>query len=139
MSCFSRGGGDKKVYIAEAKARVPGPLFAAKFMRKGGRNLLRSLFGGGLRVDDPLFHEIGRIETDDPHPTSLFMESEGAQSIVMDLLGEDVAITVRADGRVTAMGRRKSEAFDQANIERELAVLLVHLDAFAARRRGAGG
>lgn len=53
-----------------------------------------------------------------------------AQSAVMDLLGEDVSIEVSRTGQVELSGRRKHDPYDPSSIERELAVLLVHLDGY---------
>ena len=48
----------------------------------------------------------------------------------MDLLGESVSIVVQRTGQLKVSGARKLEPFDQVVIEREMAVLLVHLDRY---------
>jgi len=111
----------------DSSSLVGKPLFDASFRRKGLASLA-GLFGMTIRVPDPLFHELGVIITRDTARTRRFIEDDGAQSAVMDLLGEDVAIKVQRSGRIVVSGKRKSDPFDQTAIERELAVLLVHLD-----------
>jgi hypothetical protein len=127
VECTVVGHGDKRFYRARGSATVAKPLFDASFRRKGLASLA-GLFGMTIRVPDPLFHELGVIITRDVARTRRFIEEDGAQSAVMDLLGEDVSIKVRRTGQIRLSGQRTSDPFDQTAIERELAVLLVHLD-----------
>jgi len=124
-------GTDNPIFLVRGTASVPRPLFNASFRRKGPRSLLAAMFGMTLRVQDPLFHELGVIVTRDKARTRRFIEADAAQSAVMDLLGEDVSVTVREGGQIQVSGARKHDPFDQSAIERELAVLLVHLDGYA--------
>lgn len=130
IKCATVGHGDKKFFVARGNASVAKPLFNASFRRKGFANLA-ALFGMTIRVQDPLFHKLGVIVTTDKARTRRFIDNDGAQSAVMDLLGEDVAIKIRQSGQITVSGARKHDPFDQTSIEREVAVLLVHLDGYA--------
>jgi hypothetical protein len=85
-----------------------------------------------IRVQDPLFHKLGVIVTRDKARTRRFINDDGAQSAVMDLLGEDVSIKIKRTGQIKLSGQRKHDPFDQTAIEREVAVLLVHLDGYTA-------
>ncbi|PRP95535.1 hypothetical protein ENSA5_38180 [Enhygromyxa salina] len=131
VKCGFVGHGDKRVYVAQGDASVARPLFDASFRRKGLASLV-GLLGMTIRVEDPLFHKLGVIITRDKPGTHRFIDDDGAQTAVMDLLGEDVSVKVKRAGQVKLSGRRKHEPFDQTAIERELAVLLVHLDGYAA-------
>lgn len=117
------------IHRVRGRAAVARPLFDASFRRKGLASLA-ALFGMTLRVRDPLFHEIGVIVTRDKARTRRFIDDDGAQSAVMDLLGEDVSIKVRRTGQIQLSGQRQEDPFDQTAIEREAAVLLVHLDRY---------
>lgn len=129
VECGIVGHGDKTVYVTKGSAAVGKPLFNASFRRKGLASLA-GLFGLTIRVQDPLFHKLGVIITRDKSGTGRFIEDDGAQSAVMDLLGESVSIEVRRTGQIKVSGGRKLEPFDQVVIEREMAVLLVHLDRY---------
>lgn len=129
IKCSTVGHGDKKFFVAQGQAAVAKPLFNASFRRKGLASLA-ALFGMTIRVQDPLFHKLGVIVTTDKPRTRRFIDNDGAQSAVMDLLGEDVSIKIRRNGQITVSGVRKHDPFDQTSIEREVAVLLVHLDGY---------
>lgn len=131
VKCAIVGHGDKRFYVASGDASVAKPLFDANFRRKGLASLA-GLLGMTIRVQDPLFHQLGVIVTRDKPGTRRFIDEDGAQSAVMDLLGEDVSIKVKRTGQVRLSGQRKHDPFDQTAIEREVAVLLVHLDSYAA-------
>lgn len=130
VQCSTVGHGDKQFFVARGNAAVAKPLFNASFRRKGLASLA-ALFGMTIRVQDPLFHKLGVIVTSDKARTRRFIENDGAQSAVMDLLGEDVGIKIRRSGQLEVSGVRKHDPFDQTSIEREVAVLLVHLDGYA--------
>lgn len=129
VKCTTVQYGEHRLYRAHGRAAVAKPLFDASFRRKGLASLA-ALFGMTLRVRDPLFHELGVIVTSDKARTRRFIDEDGAQSAVMDLLGEDVSIKVRRTGQIQLSGQRQHDPFDQTAIEREVAVLLVHLDRY---------
>ena len=130
IECSIVGHGDNQFFVAKGNAAVAKPLFNASFRRKGLASLA-GLFGLTVRVQDPLFHKLGVIITRDKPRTRRFIDNDGVQSAVMDLLGEDVSVKIRRNGHVQVSGARKSDPFDQTSIEREVAVLLVHLDGYA--------
>lgn len=132
VKCGQVGPHDDPIFTAKGTASVGKPLFNASFRRKGVVSLLAGLFGMAIRVKDPLFHKIGAIVTLDKARTRRFIEDDGAQSAVMDLLGEDVSVKIQEGGQLSLSGARKNDPFDQTAIEREVAVLLVHLDRYAA-------
>lgn len=125
----SVGHGEERMFKVDGGGSVAKPLFDASFRRKGFASLA-ALLGMTIRVSDPLFHKLGVIVTRDKPRTRRFIADDGAQSAVMDLLGEDVNIKVRRGGQIEVSGMRKHDPFDEIAIERELAVLLVHLDAY---------
>ncbi len=129
VECSAFGRGDDRIYLVTGSGAVAKQLFNASFRRKGLASLA-ALFGMTIRVQDPLFHKLGVIVTRDKARTRRFIQDDGAQSAVMDLLGEDVSIKVRRTGVISLSGQRKFDPFDQTAIERELAVLLVHLDRY---------
>jgi hypothetical protein len=129
VRCEIAGHSDDPIYIAKASAAVGKPLFNASFRHKGIASLA-ALFGLTIRVQDPLFHKLGVIITRDKSATRRFIEDDAAQSAVMDLLGESVSIVVQRTGQLKVSGARRLEPFDQVVIEREMAVLLVHLDRY---------
>ena len=128
--------GARKVYVVRAEASIAEPLFRVGFYRKHPLVWLWSLLGMGIRVEDPLFHKIGTIIAHDKKQARQFMASDGAQSAVMDLLGEDVSIVFEQSGRIRISGQREAEPYDPTVIEREIAVLLVHVHRFCQPQAG---
>ncbi len=130
VECATLGSGKSEVQVAQGRASMPAPLFNASFRRKGLASLA-GLLGMTIRVQDPLFHQLGVILTRDRARTQRFIDGEGAQSAVLDLLGESVNISVRSNGQVKLAGRSRHEPFDPTAIELKFAVLLVHLEAYS--------
>jgi hypothetical protein len=129
VRCEILGHPDDPIYTTQGSASVRKPLFNASFRHKGFASLA-GLFGLTIRVQDPLFHKLGVIITRDKSATHRFIDDDAAQSAVMDLLGESVSIVVKRTGQLQVSGGRKLEPYDQVVIEREMAVLLVHLDRY---------
>lgn len=121
-------------FFARGVARVHPPAFDAHFRRKGFGDLFRRVFTRSVRLPDALFHEIGRIESRDPATVLEFMSEEGPQSIIMEMIAEDVRIWVSRTGVVRVRGRRTSGAFDATRLELSMSVLMVHLEQFVGQQ-----
>lgn len=135
VDCFAIGPSRAMTFFARGDARLEMPALKASFRRRGFGSLLRRIFTRRVRLSDPLFHRIGHIESPERVQVLEFMDDEGVQGIVMELLGEDVNISIARNGRVKVRGVRTSGAFDRTRLELGMAVLMVHLDRFALRRR----
>jgi len=91
--------------------------------------VLMSWFGG-IKVADPLFNRMLYVTSATTPATRRFLESEGAQSAVMDLAGERGRIDIDG-GVVRVVVALTDEQPDEARLESEVAVLMAHLGTFA--------
>jgi hypothetical protein len=113
--------------VVTGKLDTPTPL-TATFRMKSGVWMLAGLFGR-TPTNDPLFNKMVYASGD----TSMrsFLESDGAQSAVMDLVGELGTIHVGGSS-VSVSVTQQDTAPEQARIEAEVAVLMAHVAAFGA-------
>lgn len=79
----------------------------------------------GIKMPDPLFNQMVYATSSSGAAGANFLGDDGVQSAVMDLLGEQIDITIQSDG-IHVHGQRKHDPFDQSRIELEMAVLLAH-------------
>jgi hypothetical protein len=83
----------------------------------------------GIKVEDPLFNKLVMAKSDTGPKTRAFLASEGAQSAIMDLVGDYARIEVRGN-RISCHAVAK-EIPSETRIEAETAVLMAHLETFA--------
>ncbi len=114
-------------YIVDVEGRMgrPVPLKATFRMKRGLYALLGWVLGA--RTGDPLFDKLVYATGTPVDVLSDFLEDDGAQSAVMDLVGE--MGTIRLQGNRTSVSVQSTEAPpDASRIEAEVAVLMAHLE-----------
>lgn len=112
----------------KAQPASAGPL-KATFRMKGSLDaLLRALYRSW--TDDPAFDRLVYVSTSTADQTAAFLRDDGAQSAIMDLVGERAKVWI-ADDRVQARATSAEAHPDPVRLEAEVAVLMVHVEAFA--------
>ena len=128
---FVRYTRDHTWYYVRVEGTIDDPLaMTATFRMKEGYWFWLGMVWG-IRVNDPLFNKLVLATSATKPLTRQFLESEGAQSALMDLVGEGGTIQVRGSS-ISVQVRQEGSAPDQARIEAETAVLMAHLETFAA-------
>ena len=121
---------DDTIYTVRAQGRhTTSSGLNATFRMKQGMWALLGMFMG-TSVGDPLFDKLVLARGTPADRLSRFLGGDGAQSALMDLVGEGGTITVRGPEVDVVVEARDMP--DQARIESELAVLMTHLEGFGA-------
>ena len=114
-------------FICDVVGTVENPLpLNATFRMK---NALWTVLGWftGQSTGDPLFDKLVYANGSPGDAMTRFLEDDGAQSAVMDLVGE--MGTVQLNGRTLKVSVQSNDAPpDSARIEAEVAVLMAHLE-----------
>jgi len=117
------------VYTVRAEGRLASSVpFEVVVRPKLGILKLIGMFWG-IKMPDPLFNRMAFATSSSPRAGASFLGDDGVQSAVMDLLGEQVTITVGQAG-VEIHGQAEQVPFDQSRIELEIAVLMAHIQRF---------
>lgn len=130
---WTTGTGRNTWYHCEAKGVLPGaPEMKAKFKRKVG-GLFAAIFS--IKTDDPLFNQSVDARSKTKEIAQQFLEDDGAQSAIMDLVGERAKVKIDGENIVAhaAAGYQYGDPPSELRVLAETAVLMAHLAKFSER------
>ena len=131
---WTTGHGRNQWYHCEAKGVLPGaPDMQAKFKMKVG-GLFAAILS--IKTDDPLFNQSVDARSKTKDLTRQFLEDDGAQSAIMDLVGERAKIKIEGEHIVAhaAAGYQYGEPPSELRVLAETAVLMAHVAKFSERQ-----